>query len=154
MRLSIYIFLFVIAIVGCNKGNDELTNKATEYFNRRGISFAKQQEHILVIPANGCPACIAEGIRFIQENQKEFSNTQDKNTIVFTGITSKKLLYRRLKNIDIENMSVTIDTAEIYMVDFDACEYPLILYLDNGTIVKAENQFSDSEVYRKLSKKL
>lgn len=64
------------------------------------------------------------------------------------------MVYRRLKNIDIENMSVTIDTAEIYMVDFDACEYPLILYLDNGTIVKAENQFSDSEVYRKLSKKL
>ncbi len=154
MRFVIIVLMSVLAIHGCHNGKDDLTCQVEYYFNKQSISFTPEQDVVLIIPANGCPGCVADGLKFITKNQQYFSKGQNKNSIIFTGVASKKLLHRKLKGIKIEYLAAKIDTAEIYLVDFDACDYPLVIYLNNGAINKVANITSDSEIYKKLEHEL
>lgn len=153
MRKSL-ILILVFTLLGCMQSKDSLTESVETYFERENVHFDCQHATMLVIPVNGCPGCVADGIKFVMENKDRFSREQNKNTVVFTGIVSKKLLYRRLDKIDFNRMSVVIDTTEKYLVDFEACDYPLVLRLKSGRIVKAENQYSNPNFYEELRNNL
>lgn len=154
MKQILLFLTIILALSCCGQDKDAFTKRVEQYFTKENIQFKPSQQNILIIPGGGCPGCIASGISFVKENQKAFSNKQEKNFIVFTGITSRKILYRRLNDIDLQNMNVIIDTNDRYKVDFEACEYPLVLYLSHGDIRKAESQSPESDALEHLTDEL
>ena len=144
----------VFSVFACKYGKDDFTKRVEQYFLKENVEFAPTIKRILIIPGGGCPGCIASGIEFAKRNKEFFSKGQGQNLVIFTGIVSKKILYRRVNEEDLLQMNAMVDTANLYLVDFEAYEYPMILYMNNGEIVKAESQSPESDALKNLDYEL
>lgn len=134
----------------CHEKTDEFTQQCIQCFRETGATFNKETEVCLIIPGGGCPGCIASGMAFVVQNQEEFSRKQNKYEVVFTRVGSKKLLKRTLGDLSIDDLNCRIDLQDQYLLDTHSNEYPLVLYLNQGKIQKAESQTPTSDALNHL----
>lgn len=93
---TLFCVLFAALFASCKKA-DEMTNRISEIYAQRNITFDKNLEYCLILPEVGCEGCIAEGVDFFHKNADSFFNRlQRKNMIVFTAINFRKMLFRTL----------------------------------------------------------
>jgi len=81
-----------------------------------------------------------EGVGFIKNNLNALKDNHDKIKVIFTSVLSKKMLLRNIGITDLEDYYFIIDKNNIYKLSNNKSIYPLVLYLSNGTIKKAEFQ--------------
>lgn len=143
------IFLFM----GCEE-KDDFTERVKNYFSTQHIKFGKELHHCLIIPGGGCSSCVASGVDFISIYSDDFSNNQNENIVVFTSVISPKILKRSLSKTSIEDLNYLLDTLNNYTVELNENIYPIILYLKNGEIEKADIQSPDKDGLRKLAEDL
>lgn len=135
------------------KIQDTVTNEVTEYYRKNGVVFHPNLKLCIILPEVGCGGCIASGVDFFQRNKEKFQSTQEQNMIIFTSITSMKLLYRNLGIDSLNGYYSYLDKDNKYLVKGDNSIYPLILHLRLGQIVKAEYQSPYSgDILGKLEK--
>lgn len=139
----------VLTLSGCYK-NPDVTEEVKNYFQNERIDFNENIESCYIIPGGGCPGCITSGIYFLLANKEYFVKEQEKNVIVFTSISSQKLLRRSLKEVDIHDLNVIIDTANIYTVNLKEKIYPLVIYLNKGNILKVEEQSPETDALHRF----
>lgn len=149
MKKTAWLIMACLALLSC-RDSGGTTELAQDYFREAGITFDKDETHCLIIPGGGCPGCIATGIHFLRANKDFFSREQQENRVVFTSTQSIKLLRRRLKDVSIESLNALVDTANAYTIRGSKGKYPLVLYLEEGTIVRAELQSPDADALAKL----
>lgn len=154
MKRLLFIIVAFLALLGCKQDKDELTVRTENFFKEENVSFDRECERALIIPGGGCPGCIASGLNFVVDNKELFSNRQNKNVVIFTGIGSRKILRRRLGNAKIESLNAIVDSSNVYRVDFEAGEYPMVVYLKAGEIKKVESQNPESSALENLKQKL
>lgn len=155
MRNNIFLWLCLSLFVAACQRNDDITKDIRSLYRDRGIVFDEKLEHCLILPEVGCDGCIAGGVSFLLNNKHCFSDDQIRNKVVFTAVNSKKMLLRNLKFDSLEGFNCVLDTANHYLVKGDNAIYPLVLYLKDGIIIKAEFQSPRSaDVLSKLKIKL
>lgn len=154
MKGIIYIVFAVFLMVSCQDKSDELTKRTREYFNKELVHFPNNWENVLIIPGGGCPGCIASGLDFVIANKDKFAKGQDRNIVIFTGIISKKILQRRLGNKNMESLNAIIDSKNIFTVDFEEREFPMVIYLRHGKITKVESESPKSDALKTLKTKI
>ena len=146
------LFLLVVcfSLSGCANKEDEVTEYARQYFEEENVTFAPSLRSCLIIPGGGCSGCIASGLSFLRDNQESFSIRQSENMVVLTNIVSRKLLRRNLeaKSINASKLNAVVDTGNVYMVDFRYNDYPLVVYLENGSVVRVEYQSAETKALR------
>lgn len=120
----------------------------------KGCHFGDNTEICLILPEVGCGDCIAGGLRFLFENQEAFNNNQNRNKVIFTAISSKKMLYRALSDIDICNLYCEIDTLNQFLLPSPDGFYPIVVYLTKGQIHKIDIQNPYNDVLPLLKTKL
>lgn len=98
----------------------------------------------------GCPGCIASGMAFVIQNKDYFSKEQAEFEVVFTRVGSMKLLKRALGSLSADDLNCRVDWQDKFLLDTQANEYPLVLYLKNGEIQKAESQKPGSNALNNL----
>lgn len=123
-------------------------------FQDKGISFPKEAKTCVIIPEGGCDGCIAAGMSFIQENKSSFSCTQRNNIVAFTRIHSMKLLKRQLGDATIESMNSIVDTMGVFLIDTREGIYPIILYLDSGSVKSVDVASPKTDAFEQLKRKL
>lgn len=119
-----------------------------------GCHFDENIETCLILPEVGCGDCIAGGLTFLSENQEAFKNNQNRNKVIFTAITSKKMLDRALSDIDICKLYCEIDTLNQYLLPSPDGLYPIVLYLTKGQIQKIDIQDPYNDALSLLKSKL
>ena len=119
-------------------------------FRETGVTFNKEVEACLIIPGGGCPGCIASGMTFVVQNKDDFRKKQAKYEVVFTRVGSMKLLKRALGNLSVSDLNCRIDWQNRFLLDTQSNEYPLVLYLKNGEIQKAESQKPNTNALNEL----
>lgn len=154
MKRLFFIIITFLVLLGCKQDKDELTVRAENFFKKENVCFDRDCERALIIPGGGCPGCIASGLSFVVDNKELFSNRQNKNVVIFTGIGSRKILRRRLGKATIESLNAIVDSSNVYRVDFEAGEYPMVVYLNAGEIMKVESQTPESSALENLKQKL
>lgn len=156
MKIKIWAFsvLLVSLLVSCKK-TDGVTNRVSEVYAQRNITFDRDLECCLILPEVGCEGCIAEGVDFFHENASCFYRSQRKNMIVFTAINSRKMLFRALGVDSLGEYYNIMDWDNNYLVEGNNAIYPLVLSLKDGKIIRAEYQspYSD-DVLGNLENKL
>ena len=149
------IYLSVMFLLSSCLMGDDTTKDVSAFFQKKGIVFEKELECCVILPEVGCAGCIASGVSFFLENKAFFANSQKKNLIVFTSVNSQKMLLRTLELDSLQDFYCHLDLKNDYSVDGDNSIYPLVLYLKNGKIVKAEFQSPYSgDVIEQLERKL
>ena len=152
MKKGLLLLALVILLTGCEQ--DSLTTKAVKYFNEKEIAFDKEWEYCLIIPGGGCSGCIASGTSFVREMQDFFSKNQNKNVVVFTSTISNKVLKRDLQGVALDSMNVILDMDNIYTINTPDSKYPIILYLNQGKITRAEKQSPETTALEELKYRL
>lgn len=147
-RLYLYVILSCI-VTGCRKGYD-ITDSVKKYFKKENVNFDKKWDICYIIPGGGCSTCISSGFTFLFANKEYFSGEQDRNVVVFTGIISKKLLMRNLMNYKPNDFYSIMDSSNVYFLNSKENKYPLILYLNDGKIERAESQSPGSNALNNL----
>lgn len=149
--------LFTIILIILNvcfnacENKDENTIQAIDYYQEKNISFGKDLELCIVLPEVGCGGCIDSGVFFFKANKEAFSKNQKKHLIVFTAVKSKKMLLRSLEVSSLGDYNCILDEKNDYLIDGNNSIYPLVLFLKDGAIYKAEYQSPNSEdVFGKL----
>lgn len=120
MMLCKYIHRIVVIIAyffmsGCNSYVD----------NQARLNLPIETKACVIIPGVGCDGCIAAGLDFIAKNKQVFENGQNECVVVFTAILSKKMLIRKLKEYEIENINMIIDKENSFLVDGYE-QYPIL----------------------------
>lgn len=139
----IAILLFSFVLESC-EGTDKLVHAANQLIKENHIVLEKDLSVCLIIPEVGCGDCIAGGVSFLIENQDKFKNTQKQNKVVFTAITSKKMLRRTLQIDSIESLYSELDTLNQYLLPEESGIYPVVLYLKQGKVIAADIQSPDN----------
>jgi len=140
-------YLLVLCIVSvCILGS--CSNHHIEQF--ADIEFDKDLEICLVIPEVGCGDCIAGGVYFLNENKDKFRCGQTKNKVVFTAITTLKMLKRGLGEVSLDSIYHEIDTDCNYLLPEPDGLYPVVLYLSSGKIYDIDVQSPDNNIFYKL----
>lgn len=137
------ILLFSFVLESCERTN-KLVHTATQLIKENHIILEKDLSVCLIIPEAGCGDCIAGGVHFLIDNQDKFKNTQKYNKVIFTAVTSKKMLLRTLQIDSIESLYHEIDTLNHYLLPGELGIYPVVLYLKQGKIVAADVQSPDN----------
>jgi len=148
VKASLIIALACFILSGCTR--EGLTEKAINHFDNKGITFHEDLKYCLIIPGGGCSGCIASGISFVKEMKEYFSINQNENAIIFTGIASNKILRRQLGGVTLDSMNVLIDTANVYTINTPDSRYPIVLYLKEGRVVRADKQSPESAALEEL----
>lgn len=141
------------SLFACNSKDREV-NKIQNTFDQNGIAFEKELKICLIIPGAGCEGCIASGIFFLKQHLDAFSRNQEDNIVIFSSITSQKLLERNFENNEWLELNKIIDTDNDYIVCGEKRIYPLVLYLDNGKIIDYAYQSPDSDALNVLQERL
>lgn len=146
---AVVFLLLTLLGVACKKNDSATLLKAA------GVKFNDEVKVCLIMPEVGCSGCIAGGVYFLLENRDLFSKKQQENKVVFTAITSMKMLRRNLENIDIDSLNCEIDTVNRYLLPEPEGLYPIIIYLNNGEIEEIDIQSPENvSIFHKLSKRL
>ena len=142
--LSNYLQVMIIGIVtvflyGCNSDVD---NHAT-------LNLPVETKACIIIPGVGCDGCIAAGLDFIVRNKHIFEKEQNDFLVVFTALLSKKMLYRTLKEYDIENIKMLIDEKNDFLVDGYE-QYPILCIIgeDGKQELLVQNPENPRALYR------
>lgn len=145
MRNKIIVLILGVMLMSClTQGNQQFKN----------CHFDENIETCLILPEVGCGDCIAGGLMFLSENQEAFNNNQNRNKVIFTAVTSKKMLDRALSDIDICNLYCEIDTLNIYLLPSPDGLYPIVVYLTKGRIQKIDIQNPYNDALALLKTKL
>ncbi len=139
----IAILLFSFVLESC-EGTNRLVHTANQLIKENHIILEKDLSVCLIIPEVGCGECIAGGVYFLIENQDKFKNTQKYNKVIFTAITSKKMLRRTLQIDSIESLYHELDTLNRYLLPEELGIYPVVLYLKQGKIIAVDIQSPDN----------
>ena len=139
--IAVLVFSFILE--SC-EGTNKLVHIVNQYVKENHIIFEKDLSVCLIIPEVGCGDCIAGGVYFLIDNQDKFKNTQKHNKVIFTAITSKKMLRRTLQIDSIESFYHEIDTLNRYLLPEELGIYPVVLYLKQGKIIEADIQSPDN----------
>ncbi len=98
----------------------------------------KQYDVILLIPGTGCPGCISAAERWVKDHANDPGLM-----IVFTRLTSRKILLGRLRHFGIEpdeRDNIIIDEDNTFFLDnYSQSNYPYAFVLENGVITKSES---------------
>ncbi len=139
-KIKFFVILTIGILLFSCKEKDKSTKEVEAFYSYNNIHFDKELKICVILPEVGCGGCIASGVSFFQENKDYFSRNQNKNRIIFTAIHSKKMLYRTLGVNSLNEYNCFLDETNKFLVKGNNSIYPLILYLENGYIVKAEYQ--------------
>lgn len=138
-----------MSIVSC--GNcDDFTQETIDYFNKKGVHFDHNLKNCIIIPDAGCSGCISTGIFFVKKNISKLSKDQTSNVVIFTNVVSNKLLKRNFEKDEWEALNKMVDSTNMYHIEGANSIYPLILYLENGEILKAEVQSPKLDAFSNL----
>lgn len=147
--LIVILFLCLFIGTACS------TRTKGDKFVTSGVMFDTEERVCLIIPEVGCGSCIAGGVVFLSENRHKFSRDQHRNKVVFTAITSMKMLRRSLNGINIDSLNCEIDSTNKYLLPEPDGLYPIALYIDNGEIKELDIQSPNNvNIYDKLYNKL
>lgn len=146
-HLILYSILFIIMLASCN--NNNLSKQFIENFNND-----TDLEICLIIPEVGCGDCIAGGVYFLTQNKDKFNNSQRKNKVIFTAITTMKMLKRGLGNISLDSLYHEIDSDCNFLLPEPDGLYPVALYLKDGKITDIDIQSPENEIFHKLKRHL
>lgn len=145
MRNKIIVLILGVMLMSCQtQGNQQFKN----------CHFDENIETCLILPEVGCGDCIAGGVLFLSENQEAFKKNQNHNKVIFTAVTSKKMLDRGLSDIDICELYCEIDTLNQYLLPPPDGLYPIVLYLSKGQIQKIDIQNPYNDALSLLKSKL
>lgn len=106
----------------------------------KNCDFGSNTEVCLILPEVGCGDCIAGGLSFLMKNKDKFSKDQSKNKVIFTALTSIKMLKRELGDIDIKSLNCEIDSVNRFLLSPPDGLYPVIVYLKEGEIQNIDIQ--------------
>lgn len=136
--------LFLLTIIfilffSCTNA-DEATIELSKQLKDNHIDFPQELQYCIIIPGGGCDNCIAEGISFVKNNFKLFSLENIKIQVVFTAISSKKLLLNQLKIDNPSAYNIIFDSDDKYYLNSPKAIYPCIIQLEKGKIKQVEYQ--------------
>ena len=133
--IVIFQFLFISCI-----NSDNETKNVQIYYDLKGITFDRNLRTCLVLPEVGCGGCIDGAVYFLNENKEFYRKEQYRNMFILTAITSPKMTLRTLNESSLDQYYCVWDSTNRYLVKGNNSIYPLILYLNEGKIVKARYQ--------------
>ena len=148
----LYIFALsfcLLVLEGCKRSTD-ITRIVEIYCEKENLTFDSKWNVCYIIPGGGCSTCIASGFTFLFANKKDFSKEQNENVVVFTSVRSKKLLMRNLGNHKLDDFNYILDSSDEYLLDSKDNKYPLVIYLEQGKIKRAESQSPGSNALNNL----
>lgn len=121
----------------------------------KDCDFDTDNEICLILPEVGCGDCIAGGVAFLLNHKEKFSSHQKRNKIIFTAISSVKMLKRALDDTDLDSLNCEIDTANRFLLPPPDGLYPIVVYLKEGKIKKIDIQNpNNTNVLKDLLKQL
>ena len=88
-------------------------------------------EYVLIIPNEGCGACISDATSFVIEN---FEKLTPKTAIVFTDIKDFKAFKLILNSKILDSEHVFIDSSNILKSIETASVYPQLVIIDNKKV--------------------
>lgn len=132
--ISCILLILILSIGFTSCKNDE--TKVIDSYNKRNITFDGDVRNCIVIPLGGCGGCIADGISYVRHHRKDFQHDQNRNMIVLTGISSKKMLRRTLSSLGPDSLNIIYDYEDKYKAPGALRIYPLAINVDNGIITE------------------
>jgi thioredoxin-related protein len=118
---------FIISLFSCNTtiGYDQFLN---EKLKANYSSYVENYSTVIIIPREGCHACIREAEIFFEENKdnREY-------LFIFTRVSSKKELIITIGNEYMEKENVLIDkNNSFYLFEQEDSYYPLRLIKESN----------------------
>lgn len=153
MKAFNFIAVFLLLFCACTHTNNHVTAEVRNLYESRGIVFDNDLKTCLILPEVGCGGCIDGAVYFLNENKEYYKKSQRHNMFVLTAVTSPKMALRTLNEVSLEQYYCVWDSTNHYLSEGNNAIYPLLLYLDNGKIVKAQYQSPFAEdVFETLEK--
>ena len=124
--------LFMVCFSSCRQ-QDYYSAMSEKIAQEMGDELEKY-DNIVVFPGSGCTGCITEAENFF------FTNIHNERIkFILTFITSRKGMTMRLGAENIAKENVLIDDKNtFYLVDYHDKIYPVIAFVENGKITKAQ----------------
>lgn len=135
--------MYLLFLSSCQV-NENITQNIQNQFNERNIKFEKNLKYCIIMPEMGCSGCISEGTLFIKNNLDLLKVKHNQIRLIFTSIISEKMLLRNIGLSNLEEYYFVQDSENKFRLNNNQAIYPLILYLNNGVIEKAEFQSPNS----------
>ena len=140
MRLFKCIVVSQLLLCACTNIDDNVTREVRTLYDSRGIVFDKNLETCVVLPEVGCGGCIDGAVYFLNKNKEFYRKEQRYNMFVLTAVTSPKMALRSLNEVSLEQYYCIWDSTNLYLSEGNNAIYPLLLYLKDGKIMKAQYQ--------------
>ena len=133
------IVIFQFLFISCTNSDNE-TKNVQIYYDLKGITFDRNLRTCLVLPEVGCGGCIDGAVYFLNKNKEFYRKEQRYNMFVLTAVTSPKMALRSLNEVSLEQYYCIWDSTNLYLSEGNNAIYPLLLYLKDGKIMKAQYQ--------------
>ena len=131
IRMFFTLLFMLLLFCTCNRKQD-YGQFLNQQLKRRYFSYTCNYDTIIIIPREGCNACISEANSFFRKNRNNNSYL-----FIFTKINSQKELRITFGNEILNAENVLIDkNNSFYIFDEANSNYPLIL------IKQVDNKFS------------
>lgn len=132
-KYGLLLCLFV-ALFSCKAKKDgfaEYNQAVSEFYTDSLLSNLKA---IIIIPGEGCGACISEAAFFCITHKYEMGSYG----VIFTGTKDKKILKVQFGEDFLSEKRVKIDVKGLFMKGKIRSVYPQFLILDNSKVVRVK----------------
>lgn len=132
-RAFSFVLLLLIAAlaVSCEDQDERIKKELESNLSKMGweTNELSSVEKLIVIPRNGCSACIGLADQYFKQKYTDLTNL-----FIFTKLNTLKTLEIRLGVEENMSLNVLIDKNHLFAVGALDTSYPLIVFLEEGSI--------------------
>ncbi len=130
-----FVICFICAVFLTSCKNDGISLQFNEAYQAANVQVDLHEiDIVLIIPNAGCQGCISTLEQFVLNRNGQLQRL----LIVFTNYSSTKALRVRFSSKILDGPNVYLDSANLFGQGKLSSMYPVILYLEEGSVKKAE----------------